>query len=133
VSVVVDALGWDHASFMMSVYCVPLPRGMSDPDFDVPPTPPTSVKRYELIDDEPGASIPLVVEYDLVFAVLPDPLAPYLQECLRRVRDAGAQVAWLAFEGAFHFEHLLTRDIAHQVYGVCVTGTSRQSPSTMRY
>ncbi|GAA4985222.1 hypothetical protein GCM10023334_115970 [Nonomuraea thailandensis] len=31
-------------------------------------------------------------------------------------------VAWLGFEGSFHFDHLLTADGAHQIYGVCSGG-----------
>ncbi|MFD0364876.1 hypothetical protein ACFQZZ_25850 [Nocardia sp. GCM10030253] len=28
----------------------------------------------------------------------------------------------MAFEGAFHFDHLLTDEVADQIYGLCVNG-----------
>jgi hypothetical protein len=32
--------------------------------------------------------------------------------------DAGAELAWFGFEGSFNYEHLLTPDIARQIYAV---------------
>ncbi len=44
------------------------------------------------------------------------------RDCLRRACGAGV-VAWLGFEGSFHFSKLLTPDIANLVYGVCASGS----------
>ena len=57
-------------------------------------------------------------EYDLVFDRLPTDLSTVVTAWLTAVRDGGSKVAWFAFEGSFDFEHLLTADIAPQVFGI---------------
>ncbi|NEB00431.1 hypothetical protein [Streptomyces sp. SID13726] len=67
----------------------------------------------------------VVQGYDLTFeeSRLDDPELPgQLRECLRTAAGRAEGIAWLAFEGAFHFDFLFTDDIAHQVYGYCVAG-----------
>jgi hypothetical protein len=59
-----------------------------------------------------------VFSYDATFAEVPRALRDYLLACLDEARGLGAIVAWCAVEGSFHFEHLLTPDIAHMVYAV---------------
>ncbi|MDI5912013.1 MULTISPECIES: hypothetical protein [Streptomyces] len=67
----------------------------------------------------------VVQAYDLTFEEgrLDDPDLPgLLRECLRKASVHAEGIAWLTFEGAFHFDHLFTDDIADQIYGYCVTG-----------
>jgi len=59
-----------------------------------------------------------VIEYDAIFASVPDRFAEYVAGCLSEAVNAGALVAWFAFEGSFHFDNLLTPEICSQVYGV---------------
>ena len=59
-----------------------------------------------------------VVAYDAAFATVPEPLSSYLEHCLREAVHRGAEIAWFGFEGSFHFDHLLTSDIADQVYAI---------------
>ncbi|MEU5992339.1 hypothetical protein ABZ806_25495 [Spirillospora sp. NPDC047418] len=64
----------------------------------------------------------IVWEYDLTFHDVSQDSIPYLLLCLERASAGANGVAWLAFEGSFHFEHLFTEDIADQIYGYCMTG-----------
>ncbi len=59
-----------------------------------------------------------VIEYDALFCDVPAKLDLYLEQVLRSALSAGAVIAWCAFEGSFHFDHLLTPGIAPQVYAV---------------
>ncbi|MGW2274161.1 hypothetical protein [Streptomyces yangpuensis] len=63
-----------------------------------------------------------VVSYDLTFDDTALDLREYTRAVLRRLCADGRAVAWAAYEGSFHFDHLLTPDIAEQVYGYCVSG-----------
>lgn len=113
-----DALASSGSGADVSVF-VALPTGTT-PELDVTvgndrPTP----SVYPLEQDEPRTLPDLdVVEVDAHFAVLPADLEAYVRTLLQRSLDLGAVVAWCAFEGSFHFDHLLTDDIARQVYGV---------------
>ncbi len=95
-------------------------------DFSGLDPPPETSPAYPLEDAEgllPGWS---VTELDLRFAEIPEPLARYLRDVLRTARDTTGGVVWLGFEGSFHFEHVLTPDVATSVYGVCAPGMPPQ-------
>lgn len=81
-------------------------------------TPPSEVRQYDL--DAPDGVLDglRVREFDLVYPAIPDDLDTVVESWLSGAVDAGAVVAWFGFEGSFHFDHLLTRDIARQIYGV---------------
>jgi hypothetical protein len=79
---------------------------------------PRVVKSYYLDDPDARLGGRVVYEHDLVFSAAPADLESVVRVWLDAAVDAGAEVAWFAFEGSFHFEYLLTRDIAGQVYGV---------------
>ncbi|MEO6086534.1 MAG: hypothetical protein ABIQ18_25815 [Umezawaea sp.] len=49
-------------------------------------------------------------------------LTPQLEACLSTACRHPGSVAWPTFEGSFHFDHLLTDDVADQVYGLCAHG-----------
>ncbi|MFF0021816.1 hypothetical protein ACWERY_06760 [Streptomyces sp. NPDC004082] len=63
-----------------------------------------------------------LLSYDLTFHDTSLTLSRYTCEALRRLCADGSAVAW-AFEGSFHYDHLLTEDIASSVYGHCASGT----------
>lgn len=63
-----------------------------------------------------------VVSYDLTFEDTALDLRDYTRACLERVCADGPAVAWAAYEGSFHYDHILTPDVAEQVYGYCVSG-----------
>ncbi|GAB4102226.1 hypothetical protein GCM10028790_12440 [Micromonospora taraxaci] len=94
------------------------------PNFVFGGTTPAEVRTYSLEQDDPPGSFPCarVTEFDLVFDVLPADLGHYLEDCLKVACSASASVVWMAFEGSFHFDHILTEAIAPQVYGICAPG-----------
>ncbi|MEU0008003.1 hypothetical protein ABZ079_27985 [Streptomyces sp. NPDC006314] len=63
-----------------------------------------------------------LVSYDLIFHDTSLALSTYTCEALRRLCADGRAVAWAGFEGSFHYDHLLTEDIASSVYGYCASG-----------
>ncbi|MEU9371254.1 hypothetical protein AB0D71_42830 [Streptomyces avermitilis] len=64
-----------------------------------------------------------LVSYDIDFDDTSLDLRGYTRAVLRRVCADTRAVAWAAFEGAFHYDELLTDVVANQVYGHCMTGT----------
>lgn len=83
----------------------------------------TSVRRYALEDESRVLGDMETYEYDLTMEALPDSMEGVLEELLRRACRAGGRVAWLGLEGSFDFQHILTADVAEQIYGVCVDET----------
>ncbi|MFB9462856.1 hypothetical protein [Streptomyces cinereospinus] len=84
---------------------------------------PDEVHAYRMSAGPGGGRAEAAVwEYDLTFRDTDLVFAPYLRECLRRASAHAQGIAWLAFEGSFHFDHLFTDDIAGHVYGYCVIG-----------
>lgn len=115
-STIVDALTWSGSGATLSLFAL----------FAVPPSPgvfgPESTDRririYALDDEEgsvPGRSL---IEYDFQFGAIPGDLREVLASLLDTARKAGAVVAWFGFEGSFNFGHLLTCDVASQVYAL---------------
>lgn len=80
--------------------------------------PPVEVRTY-LLEDERDVLAGYVWEYDVIYREVPADLQRVIRQCLQAAQSAGAHVAWFAFEGSFHFDHLLTKEIANQVYAVC--------------
>lgn len=64
-----------------------------------------------------------LVSYDIDFDDTSLDLRGYTRAVLQRVCADTRAVAWAAFEGTFHYDELLTDQVAHQVYGYCITGT----------
>ncbi|MEU0094888.1 hypothetical protein [Kribbella sp. NPDC006257] len=79
---------------------------------------PRVVKSYYLDDPDARLGGRVVYEHDLVFSAVPANLESLVRTWLDAAVDAGAELAWFAFEGSFHFDHLLTPDVADQVYGI---------------
>jgi hypothetical protein len=99
-------------------------RPSPPPDFTSGGTAPAEVQTYLLERDDPGwFPHPVVTEYDLVFDELPADLHGYLEHCLRVASAAAGTVAWLGFEGSFHFDDILRDVSAPQTYGLGAPGT----------
>jgi hypothetical protein len=116
-----EALHWDGFHPRVSLFLV----SGSDAEIDFSPAwedLPQQVKLYRLVDDSDPGLIRVVHEYDFDFDTLPVNLTPQLEACMSTACRHPGSVAWLAFEGSFHFDHLLTDDVADQVYGLCAHG-----------
>lgn len=112
------ALAWSGRDTMLSLF-VAFPRdgsrrllqpnGVSTP---------RTVRIYEMenLDDRlPRLSF---VEYDLTYDDPPSDLDLVVRGWLQAAVSAGASLAWFGFEGSFDLEHLLSPEVADQVYAV---------------
>lgn len=89
--------------------------------FDLAGLSPDEVEILRMSPD--GTDLPVDIwEYDLVFQDVELDFPPYLRACLSEASRVVDGLSWLSFEGAFHFDHLFTEDIATQIYGYCVHG-----------
>lgn len=118
VSKLLAALSWSGRDLMLSLFVafphdrsahLSVPKGASQPG---------AVRTYDL--EDPDGLLPNLscVEYDLTYKDPPPDLELAVCGWLRAAMSAGASIAWFAFEGSFDFEHLLTPDVADQVYAV---------------
>lgn len=53
-----------------------------------------------------------------VDGTLPDDLPGIVRRCIEAALSQGSPAVWFGFEGSFDFDHLLSRDIAEQIYAV---------------
>jgi len=115
---VVEAMSWSGSGVTLSLFAVFETLPPADWDASVGSVVPRRRRMMILEDEERVLTSGAVVAYDLEFAAVPADLARYLREILTRVIRVGARVAWFGFEGSFDYQHLLTADIADQIYGV---------------
>ncbi|MBV7700079.1 hypothetical protein [Streptomyces sp. TRM70350] len=116
-----EAITWSGPAVVILFTLGRAESSLGQEEFDVAGTRPDEVEIFP-ISPEPGGRKAVVREYDLTFHDVDQVAAPYLRQCLRKAAAHAEGIAWLAFEGAFHFDHLFTDDIADQIYGYCVTG-----------
>ena len=82
------------------------------------PAVPSAVRHYRLEDEGDVLRGLCLHEFDAMFDEVPAGLEAALLWLLAEALKGGGFVAWLGFEGSFDFGHLLTDDIATEVYGV---------------
>jgi hypothetical protein len=121
---VLDAIHWDGTTPMVSLFLVTSAEEAPDLTTAWGVDAPRQARAYRLEDDRPSATLPIVHEYDFEFETLPAGLEHDLKSCLHAACQRAGSVAWLAFEGSFHFDHILTTDVADQIYGICAFGDS---------
>ncbi|WP_406359381.1 hypothetical protein OID55_41140 [Streptomyces sp. NBC_00715] len=92
---------------------------LQEDDFTVAAMRPDRVKRYPLGPDPEGQR-GIVQEYDLTFDNIDRDVVPYLRECLQKASTKAEGIAWLGFEGSFHYDNLFTDEVADKIYGYCV-------------
>jgi hypothetical protein len=118
-----EAVSWSGRDVILILFVV----WPSDPGASVPThgsgTGPIAVRAYGLEDPERRLGTREMYEYDLVFDRVPEDLREVVSSWLTAVLAEGAEAAWFAFEGSFDFEHLLTNDVAGQVFAVADVGT----------
>jgi hypothetical protein len=115
------ALAWSGRGTMLSLF-VAFPHGGPSSVLRPDVTPlPSAVRFYEL--EHFNNSLPGLawVEFDLVYEEPPSNLATIITAWLQAALAAGAHLAWFAFEGSFDFEHILTADIADQVFAIATS------------
>lgn len=130
--VIADALAWRGSSATLSMFVVSESRSLLETTSMQLEPAPSRTRTYVLDNEEGVLSGRHVVEYDLQFAEVPPNLDELLARCLRAARSSGADVAWFGFEGSFDYHHLLSADVANQVYAVADSeGVAIASDSTL--
>lgn len=81
---------------------------------------PDEVRRYDMIQMVEGEFLSgrLCCEYDLLFNDEPPDLEDVIKAWARAALDSGAEVVWFGAEGSFHFENILTKAVALNIYAV---------------
>jgi hypothetical protein len=115
---VVDAIQWGGTGATVSLFVITSSADTPRVTMSHGAAVPNRVRHYGLVDDEAVLINQYVHEFDAEFLQVPSELESYLSTCLTEALEVGCVVAWLAFEGSFDFLHLLTDDIATEIYGV---------------
>lgn len=113
-----EAITWLGSETVLSLFVAGAVESVNSPPRLSGPVAPRETRSYHLDDPDRRLGSREAYEHDLIFDRVPGDLELVVMSCLRSAIDGGAQVAWFAFEGSFHFDHLLTRDIAQQIYAV---------------
>jgi hypothetical protein len=117
VSRLTDAVTWSGRGAVLSLFVV-FPPGLSKliegPSGDVA----SRAGAYRLEDVDERLLGRECYEYDLSFDGVPPNLESIVVAWLDSALEAGADVAWFAFEGSFDFNHVLTTEVASQVFAV---------------
>ena len=117
-----EAVAWSGTDAML---CLFVAWSSPAPAVVVPPSgtaQPRMVRTYEPQDDESVLGGRSIWEIDLIFNDVPEDIEPVVGGWPQSAIEAGGLVAWFGFEGSFDFEHILTADVAEQIYGVAVPG-----------
>ena len=115
---VLDAITWSGVP-VVSLFVV---SATDEPTIDFTGWPASDVRVYRLEDEAGVLAGRSTYAYDVSLESVPSQLDELLVGTLRQACAADHRVAWFAFEGSFDFGHLLTDDVADQVFGVCVGG-----------
>lgn len=113
-----DALTWSGTEAALCLFMVWPDRcnvGIRPPEGV---TQPRVVRTYELQDGDSVLGGKSTTEIDLIFSDVPEDIDAVVEGWLRSSIREGAQIAWFGFEGSFDFGHILSADIANQIYGV---------------
>lgn len=112
-----DAITWAGRGATLSLFAI-FPAGL-DAEIRRPSRDALSrVKTYHLEDVDERLRGRTCSEYDLSFDELPLNLESVVLAWLDAALAAGADIAWFAFEGSFDFDHVLTADVASQVFAM---------------
>lgn len=125
-SKVTDALAWDGVCVAVCIYAV-YEAGSVPPEFPCfsrDGVPFKAAASFRLEDEMEVLGGRNLVCYEVKLFELPADLGGYLDFCAAAVFCTGASFVWMAFEGGFDFEHLLTDDVADQIYFACAAGGS---------
>lgn len=76
------------------------------------------IKHYDLEDVDHHLRGRSCCEYDLIYDEVPPDLESIVVSWISTALSAGADFAWFGFEGSFDFEHILTSDVANQLFAV---------------
>lgn len=111
------ALAWSGSDATMSMFVIT--SAAEIPELNPEGVPAADlVRTYELEDEGGVLRGRHVHECDLVWRQLPERIADIVEAWLVSALAHGVVIAWFGLEGSFDFRHILSSDIASQVYAV---------------
>lgn len=114
-----DAVSWSGRGVTLSLFAVfPADGPSALPERAGGQVLAQAVRRYRLEDLDRRLGGRQCYEYDLAFDAVPPDTEALVSAWLGAALEAGAELAWFAFEGSFDFDHILTADVASQVFAV---------------
>ncbi|WP_405062219.1 hypothetical protein OG474_11410 [Kribbella sp. NBC_01505] len=113
-----EGLAWPGTYWLLSLFAVGTVEAVGTPPVVTEGSKPLKVSTYWLEDPDRDLGEREVYEHDLRYDVAPADVDVVVEAWLGAAITQGAEVAWFGFEGSFHFDNLLTRDIASSIYGV---------------
>ncbi len=113
-----DAIAWSGRDVTLSLF-VAFPS-RATPLVSSPAEVPEArlIRHYDLEDLDHHLSGRSCYEYDLIYDEVPPDLEAIAHSWIAAALVAGADFAWFGFEGSFDFEHILTSDVANQLFAV---------------
>ncbi|MGO1003637.1 hypothetical protein [Lysobacter sp. CA196] len=116
---VAEALSWSGVDIAIGMYCVYMSCNQEGGEGEKRRLLSESSAKFRLEDECGILKGREVVHYEIKLQQFPDSLAGYLNRCIEWAFADGASFVWFAFEGSFDFEHILTEDVANQIYCIC--------------
>jgi hypothetical protein len=114
-----NAVSWSGRGVTLSLFAVfPADASVTSLESVGGEVQPRAVRQYLLEDLDRRLGGRQCCEYDLAFDAVPPDTEALVSVWLAAALDAGAEFAWFAFEGSFDFDHILTGDVASQVFAV---------------
>lgn len=113
-----EAVSWSGRGVTLSLFAVFSAAGPSSALEHTHGSVAPAVRVYHLDDARGRLRGRQCYEYDLALDSLPSDTESFVAGWTQTALDAGAEVAWFAFEGSFDFDHILTADVATQVFAV---------------
>ncbi|TQL04597.1 hypothetical protein FBY24_3718 [Cellulomonas sp. SLBN-39] len=114
-----DAVSWSGRGVTLILFAVfPADASIASLERVGGQVQPRDVRRYRLDDVDRRLGGRQCYEWDLAFDAVPSDAEGLVSAWLAAALDAGAEFAWFAFEGSFSFNHILTVDVADQVFAV---------------
>jgi hypothetical protein len=114
----VDAISWSGRDVILSLFMA-FPSGATlNVLAPAAITEARSIRQYDLEDPDHHLSGHSCREYDLIYDDVPPDIESIIGSWIVAAIAAGADFAWFGFEGSFDLEHILTGDVADQLFAV---------------
>ncbi|MFD6300748.1 hypothetical protein ACFWFU_38660 [Streptomyces sp. NPDC060235] len=114
-----EAVSWSGPAVIILFTLGSSDSTLQDDEFELSGMKPDNVYAFQLGPDPEGQR-GTVQSYDLTFNDADHDFLSYLRACLQKASTEAEGIAWLGFEGSFHYDNLFTDEVADQIYGYCV-------------
>ena len=114
-----EAVTWSGRAVILLFTLGTSESALQENEFELSGMKPDDVYAFR-IGPDPDGRRGVFQSYDLTFSDADHDFLPYLRECLRKASSKAEGIAWLGFEGSFHYDDLFSDGVADKVYGYCL-------------